>query len=111
VFAAGTDAALWHKWWDGVAWSGWESRGGKIKTKSVESGNGMLPGSGGEVPNQDGGAPNGGTPGNPDGSQDLGASGDACSLGAPRVRGAGAGAVALFLGVLALARRRRRCMY
>jgi hypothetical protein len=24
----GTDGALWHKWWDGAAWRGWESLGG-----------------------------------------------------------------------------------
>jgi hypothetical protein len=26
----GTDNALWHKWWDGSRWSGWESLGGTI---------------------------------------------------------------------------------
>ena len=25
VFALGTDHALWHRWWDGTAWGGWES--------------------------------------------------------------------------------------
>ena len=27
VFVKGTDNALWHKWWDGSSWSGWESLG------------------------------------------------------------------------------------
>ncbi|MET0693327.1 MAG: hypothetical protein ABWY56_05320, partial [Propionibacteriaceae bacterium] len=27
-FGRGTDNACWHKWWDGSAWSGWESLGG-----------------------------------------------------------------------------------
>jgi hypothetical protein len=26
----GTDGALWHKWWNGASWSGWESLGGKL---------------------------------------------------------------------------------
>jgi hypothetical protein len=30
VFAKGTDNALWHRWWDGNAWGGWESLGGII---------------------------------------------------------------------------------
>jgi hypothetical protein len=31
VFVAGTDAAMWHKWYQG-AWSGWESLGGVLTT-------------------------------------------------------------------------------
>ena len=27
-FARGTDNHMWHKWWDGAAWSGWEDLGG-----------------------------------------------------------------------------------
>jgi len=27
VFARGTDNALWHKWWDGSSWSGWQQLG------------------------------------------------------------------------------------
>ena len=30
VFAQGTDDALWHRWWDGTRWGGWESLGGSI---------------------------------------------------------------------------------
>ena len=30
VFVRGTDDALWHKWWDGSSWSGWESLGGVL---------------------------------------------------------------------------------
>lgn len=29
-FARGTDAAMWHRWWDGSRWGGWESLGGVI---------------------------------------------------------------------------------
>ena len=29
-FARGTDAAMWHRWWDGASWGGWESLGGII---------------------------------------------------------------------------------
>ena len=29
-FARGTDAAMWHRWWDGASWGGWESLGGVI---------------------------------------------------------------------------------
>ena len=29
-FARGTDNAMWHRWWDGAAWGGWESLGGVI---------------------------------------------------------------------------------
>jgi hypothetical protein len=25
-----TDHAMWHRWWDGSAWGGWESLGGVI---------------------------------------------------------------------------------
>jgi hypothetical protein len=28
VVARGTDNAVWHNWWSGVAWSNWESLGG-----------------------------------------------------------------------------------
>jgi hypothetical protein len=28
VFVAGPDSALWHKWWDGHAWHGWEGADG-----------------------------------------------------------------------------------
>src|SRR5260370_17986719 len=28
IFAVGTDSALWHRWWDGASWGGWESLGG-----------------------------------------------------------------------------------
>ena len=30
LFVRGTDNALWHKWWNGSAWSGWESLGGVL---------------------------------------------------------------------------------
>lgn len=30
VWLKGTDKALWHKWWDGKSWSGWESLGGTL---------------------------------------------------------------------------------
>jgi hypothetical protein len=30
VFAKGSDSQLWHKWWDGVQWNGWESLGGNL---------------------------------------------------------------------------------
>jgi hypothetical protein len=30
MFALGTDHAIWHRWWDGVTWSGWESLGGSL---------------------------------------------------------------------------------
>jgi hypothetical protein len=30
VFALGTDHALWHRWWDGAAWGGWESLSGAL---------------------------------------------------------------------------------
>ena len=30
AFVRGTDNALWHRWWDGRAWSGWESLGGVL---------------------------------------------------------------------------------
>jgi hypothetical protein len=29
-FARGTDQHLWHKWWDGSAWHGWEDLGGTL---------------------------------------------------------------------------------
>jgi hypothetical protein len=28
LFVLGTDHGLWHKWWDGSQWGGWESLGG-----------------------------------------------------------------------------------
>jgi autotransporter-associated beta strand protein len=30
VFAKGTDNQLWHKWWDGASWNGWEPLGGQL---------------------------------------------------------------------------------
>jgi hypothetical protein len=30
AFARGTDGAMYHKWWDGSKWDGWESLGGQI---------------------------------------------------------------------------------
>jgi hypothetical protein len=30
VFARGTDSAVWHKWFSGGKWSGWQSLGGRI---------------------------------------------------------------------------------
>ncbi len=32
LFAVGTDHALWHKWWDGTRWGGWESLGGVLQS-------------------------------------------------------------------------------
>ncbi len=32
-FSQGTDSAMWHKWWNGFAWSGWENLGGYITSK------------------------------------------------------------------------------
>jgi len=32
VFARGTDSTLWHRWWDGSSWSGWESLGGVLSS-------------------------------------------------------------------------------
>jgi hypothetical protein len=32
VFAVGTDSALWHRWWDGSSWGGWESLGGVLES-------------------------------------------------------------------------------
>ena len=34
VFARGTDGAVWHRWWDGRQWGGWESLGGEIPAGS-----------------------------------------------------------------------------
>ena len=31
-FARGTDAAMYHRWWNGSSWGGWESLGGTIST-------------------------------------------------------------------------------
>ncbi|WP_206664690.1 hypothetical protein [Dankookia rubra] len=30
IFVRGTDAGLYHKWWDGQSWSGWEPQGGVL---------------------------------------------------------------------------------
>ena len=30
VFARGIDNAMWHRWWDGVRWNGWEPQGGVL---------------------------------------------------------------------------------
>jgi len=30
LFSAVLDSAMYHKWWDGSAWHGWESLGGVI---------------------------------------------------------------------------------
>jgi hypothetical protein len=30
IFVRGTDGAVWHKWWNGAAWGGFESLGGQI---------------------------------------------------------------------------------
>jgi hypothetical protein len=30
VFVRGTDNQLWHKWWDGSGWRGWEALGGVL---------------------------------------------------------------------------------
>jgi hypothetical protein len=30
TFVRGTDGQLWHKWWNGTSWSGWEPLGGQI---------------------------------------------------------------------------------
>ena len=30
MFVRGTDNQLWHKWWDGLNWSGWEPLGGVL---------------------------------------------------------------------------------
>jgi Arylsulfotransferase (ASST)/Repeat of unknown function (DUF346) len=30
TFIRGTDGQLWHKWWNGTTWSGWEPLGGQI---------------------------------------------------------------------------------
>jgi len=32
IFVVGTDSALWHKWWDGSSWGGWESLGGILES-------------------------------------------------------------------------------
>ena len=37
VFGRGTDNALWHKWWDGSSWSGWESLGGILTSAPTVS--------------------------------------------------------------------------
>ncbi len=30
IFGRGTDGALWHNWWTGSGWAGWQSLGGQI---------------------------------------------------------------------------------
>jgi len=32
IFAVGTDSALWHRWWDGSSWGGWQSLGGVLES-------------------------------------------------------------------------------
>ena len=32
IFAMGTDSALYHRWWDGANWGGWESLGGTLES-------------------------------------------------------------------------------
>ena len=32
LFVRGGDNALWHKWWDGSTWRGWESLGGTLSS-------------------------------------------------------------------------------
>ena len=32
IFGVGTDSAMWHRWWDGSAWGGWESLGGVLES-------------------------------------------------------------------------------
>jgi hypothetical protein len=34
AFVRGTDGQLWHKWWTGTRWSGWESLGGQLAAGS-----------------------------------------------------------------------------
>ena len=34
VFVEGTDGTLWHKWYSGNSWSGWENVGGLSLTAS-----------------------------------------------------------------------------
>ncbi len=34
-FVVGTDLALWHRWWDGSNWGGWESLGGVLTSMPV----------------------------------------------------------------------------
>jgi hypothetical protein len=34
IFARGVDNGLWHRWWDGSAWSGWESQGGTLTSEA-----------------------------------------------------------------------------
>jgi hypothetical protein len=44
VFVEGTDGALWHKWWTGTSWSGWESLGGKLTSSpaATSQGSGLI---------------------------------------------------------------------
>ncbi len=35
VFALGTDSAVWHRWWDGSGWRGWDSLGGIGQVRPV----------------------------------------------------------------------------
>ena len=38
VFVRGTDNALWHRWWDGRGWSGWEFQGGVLTSDPAVAG-------------------------------------------------------------------------
>ncbi|MEJ7764345.1 MAG: hypothetical protein WKF86_02520, partial [Acidimicrobiales bacterium] len=44
VFERGRDNALWHKWWTGTTWSGWESLGGTLTSEpaAVSWGNNRI---------------------------------------------------------------------
>jgi hypothetical protein len=44
VFVRGTDQALWHRFWNGSAWSAWESLGGILTSdpSAVSSGSGAI---------------------------------------------------------------------
>ena len=33
IFHRGNDHALWHKWFDGNAWNGWEFLGGQLQSE------------------------------------------------------------------------------
>lgn len=35
TFARGMDSAMYHRWWDGSRWGGWEKLGGVIMTEPV----------------------------------------------------------------------------
>lgn len=40
VFGLGTDASLFHQWWNGHAWSGWQRLGGRFIAAPVAIGRG-----------------------------------------------------------------------